>query len=211
LPPRRRRGAGAAVRARRPGDRRGRAAQAFRCVTDTQRPWRAVRSGSHENHLLLYRYQGRALAAGPGAALPGAEHFRVAAGRAQADYAVVWAPPQQFMDEQRASRPCSTSARAWMRCCKLRLPPQARWCGWTTRAWPCRWPNTCATPSSATFASSTYEATWRQAAGPTASRACASDFPVGVMGLGVLGERVAKALAQFDFPGQRLEPQPQGH
>ncbi|MBY0409401.1 MAG: glyoxylate/hydroxypyruvate reductase A, partial [Burkholderiaceae bacterium] len=26
------------------------------------------------------------------------------------------------------------------------------------------------------------------------------DFPVGVMGLGVLGERVAKALAQFDFP-----------
>jgi glyoxylate/hydroxypyruvate reductase len=27
-----------------------------------------------------------------------------------------------------------------------------------------------------------------------------SDFPVGVMGLGVLGERVAKALASFDFP-----------
>ena len=27
-----------------------------------------------------------------------------------------------------------------------------------------------------------------------------SDFPVGVMGLGVLGERVARALAQFDFP-----------
>lgn len=27
-----------------------------------------------------------------------------------------------------------------------------------------------------------------------------SDYPIGVMGLGVLGERVAKALAQFDFP-----------
>ncbi len=27
-----------------------------------------------------------------------------------------------------------------------------------------------------------------------------SDFPIGVMGLGVLGERVAKALAHFDFP-----------
>ena len=26
------------------------------------------------------------------------------------------------------------------------------------------------------------------------------DFPVGVMGLGVLGERVARAVAQFDFP-----------
>ena len=26
------------------------------------------------------------------------------------------------------------------------------------------------------------------------------EFPVGVMGLGVLGERVARALAQFDFP-----------
>ena len=27
-----------------------------------------------------------------------------------------------------------------------------------------------------------------------------SDYPIGVMGLGVLGERVAKALAQFEFP-----------
>ena len=27
-----------------------------------------------------------------------------------------------------------------------------------------------------------------------------NDFPIGVMGLGVLGERVSRALAQFDFP-----------
>ena len=27
-----------------------------------------------------------------------------------------------------------------------------------------------------------------------------ADFPVGIMGLGVLGERVAQAVAQFDFP-----------
>jgi glyoxylate/hydroxypyruvate reductase A len=39
-----------------------------------------------------------------------------------------------------------------------------------------------------------------RANGLTASRACATDFPVGVMGLGVLGERVSQALAQFDFP-----------
>jgi len=33
------------------------------------------------------------------------------------------------------------------------------------------------------------------------------DFSVGVMGLGVLGERVAKAVAQFEFPvnGSRME------
>jgi glyoxylate/hydroxypyruvate reductase A len=30
--------------------------------------------------------------------------------------------------------------------------------------------------------------------------AAAGDFPVGVMGLGVLGERVARSVAQFDFP-----------
>jgi glyoxylate/hydroxypyruvate reductase A len=35
-----------------------------------------------------------------------------------------------------------------------------------------------------------------------------TDFPVGVMGLGVLGERVARAVAQFDFPRQRLESLP---
>src|SRR5574343_147743 len=36
------------------------------------------------------------------------------------------------------------------------------------------------------------------------------DLPVGVMGLGVLGERVAKALAQFEFPvnGWSRSPRP---
>jgi glyoxylate/hydroxypyruvate reductase A len=38
-----------------------------------------------------------------------------------------------------------------------------------------------------------------RANGPTASRACAG-LSRGRDGLGVLGERVAKALAQFDFP-----------
>ena len=37
------------------------------------------------------------------------------------------------------------------------------------------------------------------------------DFPVGVMGLGVLGERVAKALRAVRVPGERLEPHAQGH
>ncbi len=27
-----------------------------------------------------------------------------------------------------------------------------------------------------------------------------ADYPVGIMGLGVLGERVARAVAQFEFP-----------
>ena len=38
------------------------------------------------------------------------------------------------------------------------------------------------------------------APGPTAGRASAGDFPVGIMGLGVLGERVAQAVAHFEFP-----------
>jgi hypothetical protein len=45
-----------------------------------------------------------------------------------------------------------------------------------------------------------YEADVRRASGPTASRACAGRLCRGVMGLGVLGERVAQALAQFEFP-----------
>ena len=39
-----------------------------------------------------------------------------------------------------------------------------------------------------------------------ASRA---DYPVGIMGLGVLGERVARAVAHFEFPGAGLEPHAQ--
>jgi glyoxylate/hydroxypyruvate reductase A len=45
-----------------------------------------------------------------------------------------------------------------------------------------------------------YEADTRQGLWSYRKPLARADFPVGIMGLGVLGARVAKAVAQFDFP-----------
>jgi glyoxylate/hydroxypyruvate reductase A len=57
------------------------------------------------------------------AALPGAEVDAWAPGAPPADHAVVWAPPQDFIDQQPALQAL------------FNMP-----------AWRCRWPNTCAMP-----------------------------------------------------------------
>ena len=141
----------------------------------------------------------------PGYAGPGGRFARMrsitasAAGRAGGRLRRGLGPAPAVLDEQQGSGP--VQHRRGRRCLLRRLPPSARWCAWTTPAWRCRWPNTCATRSSATSASSTStRPAWRQGQWPSASRACGRLLPVGVMGLGVLGERVAQALAQFEFP-----------
>ena len=60
------------------------------------------------------------------AALPGAEVSVWEAGAPQADYAVVWAPPQQFMDEQPQLKALFNIGAGVDGLMKLRLPPQAQ-------------------------------------------------------------------------------------
>ena len=61
---------------------------------------------------------------GLAAALPGAGIAVWQPGAPQADYAVVWAPPQQFMDEQPGLKALFNIGAGVDALLKLRLPPR---------------------------------------------------------------------------------------
>ena len=138
---------------------------------------------------------------GLSAALPGAEISVWQPGSPQADYAVVWAPPQQFMDEQPGLKALFNIGAGVDGLLKLRLPPQAL---------VVRLDDAGMAVQMAEYVCHAVIRHFREFDGYEADMAAGrwgyrkprmrSDFAVGVMGLGVLGERVAKALAQFEFP-----------
>ena len=138
---------------------------------------------------------------GLAAALPGAEISVWQPGAPQADYAVVWAPPQQFMDEQASLKALFNIGAGVDALLKLRLPPQAL---------VVRLDDAGMAVQMAEYVCHAVIRHFREFDGYEADMAAGrwgyrkprlrSDFPIGVMGLGVLGERVARALAQFDFP-----------
>ena len=135
------------------------------------------------------------------AALPGAEISVWQPGAPQADYAVVWAPPQQFINEQLSLKALFNIGAGVDGLLKLRLPPQAL---------VVRLDDAGMAVQMAEYVCHAVIRHFREFDGYEADMAAGrwgyrkprlrSDFPIGVMGLGVLGERVAKALAQFDFP-----------
>ena len=134
------------------------------------------------------------------AALPGAIVEVWAPGALLADYAVVWAPPQQFMDEQTALKGIFNIGAGVDALLKLRLPvvPIVRLDDAGMSVQMAEYVCHAVIRHFREF--NAYEAD--VAAGNWSYRKPRNrlDFPVGVMGLGVLGERVSRALAQFDFP-----------
>lgn len=138
---------------------------------------------------------------GLAAALPGAELSVWQPGAPQADYAVVWAPPQQFLDEQPALRALFAIGAGVDALLRLRLPPGAL---------VVRLDDAGMAVQMAEFVCHAVIRHFRELGGYEAEMRAGhwgfrkprlrSDFPVGVMGLGVLGERVARALAHFEFP-----------
>jgi len=135
------------------------------------------------------------------AALPGAEISLWQPGAPQAEYAVVWAPPQQFIDEQLGLKALFNIGAGVDGLLKLHLPPQAL---------VVRLDDAGMAVQMAEYVCHAVIRHFRELDGYEADTAAGrwgyrkprlrSDYPIGVMGLGVLGERVAKALAQFDFP-----------
>jgi glyoxylate/hydroxypyruvate reductase len=135
------------------------------------------------------------------AALPHAEINVWAPGAPQADYAVVWAPPQQFMDEQPALKALFNIGAGVDALLKLNLPPHAQ---------VVRLDDAGMSVQMAEYVTQAvirhfreldgYEADMRSGKWAFRKPQTRADFPVGVMGLGVLGERVAKALSVFEFP-----------
>ncbi|HWI81052.1 glyoxylate/hydroxypyruvate reductase A [Ramlibacter sp.] len=139
--------------------------------------------------------------AGLRAALPEAVVDNWQPGAPQADHAVVWAPPQQFFDEQAGLKGVFNMGAGVDALVKRRLPPGAV---------VVRLDDAGMAVQMAEFVCHALIRHFRELDAYAADIArgqwtyrkplLRADFPVGVMGLGVLGERVARAVAHFDFP-----------
>lgn len=135
------------------------------------------------------------------AALPQAAVAAWQPGAPTADYAVVWSPPQQFLDEQAGLKALFNIGAGVDALLQLQLPPGCRvvrlddaGMGVQMAEYVCH----AVIRHFREFGET--EAAMRRGDWAYRKPNLREDFPVGVMGLGVLGERVARALAQFEFP-----------
>ena len=135
------------------------------------------------------------------AALPNAQVSQWHSGSVPADYAVVWAPPQQFFDEQTSLKAALNIGAGVDALLKLQIAPHTK---------IVRLDDAGMSVQMAEFVCHAiiryfrefdgYEADTRAGTWSYRKPRSRADFPVGVLGLGVLGARVAKSLAVFDFP-----------
>lgn len=134
-------------------------------------------------------------------ALPGVDIAVWQPGAPQADHAVVWAPPQQFLDEQPGLKGIFNIGAGVDALLKLKLP------GGATLV---RIEDGGMAVQMAEFVSHAVIRHFRELDAYDRDQAQArwgfrkpnrrGDVPVGILGLGVLGQRVARALRHFEFP-----------
>ena len=122
-------------------------------------------------------------------------------GASAADYAVVWKPPQQMLDEQPRLKAIFNVGAGVDAVMKLNLPAQVPVIRLDDAGMAAQMAEYVCHALIRHFRGlDGYEADARQGRWTQRERHSRADFPVGIMGLGVLGARVAKAVAQFDFP-----------
>jgi glyoxylate/hydroxypyruvate reductase A len=134
------------------------------------------------------------------AALPDAEVSLWHPGAPAADYAVVWKPPQQMLDEQQGLRAIFNTGAGVDALMKLALPAGVP---------VIRLDDAGMSVQMAEYVCHAVIRHFREFEGYESDMANGKwsfrkprsrvDYPVGILGMGVLGERVAKAVAQFDF------------
>ncbi len=138
---------------------------------------------------------------GLAAALPGADISLWQPGAPQADCAVVWAPPQQFLDEQPRLQALFNIGAGVDALLQLRLPPSVPVVRLQDAGMAVQMAEYVCHAVIRHFRElGPYEAAMRQGEWGYRRPRQRSSFAVGVLGLGVLGQRVAQALAQFEFP-----------
>ena len=133
--------------------------------------------------------------------MPGAVVEVWSPGAALADFAVVWAPPQQFLNEQTQLKGIFNIGAGVDALMKLRLPdgvPVVRLDDAGMSVQMAEYVCHAVIRHFREF--DRYEADVANGKWSYRKPGLRKDFPVGVMGLGVLGERVSRALTQFEFP-----------
>jgi glyoxylate/hydroxypyruvate reductase A len=139
--------------------------------------------------------------AGLRAALPQASVEAWAPGAPAADYAVVWAPPQQFLDEQAQIKALFNIGAGVDALMKLALPPKAMVVRLDDAGMSVQMAEYVCHALIRHFREfDHYERDVAQGKWSYRRPRLRSECPVGIMGLGVLGQRVARAVAQFEFP-----------
>jgi glyoxylate/hydroxypyruvate reductase A len=133
--------------------------------------------------------------------LPHATIEEWVAGDLQADYAVVWSPPQQFFDEQQGLKAIFNIGAGVDALMNLKLPPQALVVRIDDGGMAVQMAEYVCHALIRHFRElDCYEDDARHGAWSYRKPRRREECPVGIMGLGVLGERVAQAVAQFEFP-----------
>jgi glyoxylate/hydroxypyruvate reductase A len=122
-------------------------------------------------------------------------------GAPPADYAVVWKPPQQMLDQQPQLKALFNTGAGVDALMQLRLPeglPVVRLDDAGMSVQMAEYVCHAVIRHFREFDG--YESDMRNGKWSFRKPRSRLDYPVGVLGLGVLGERVARAVAQFDFP-----------
>jgi glyoxylate/hydroxypyruvate reductase A len=135
------------------------------------------------------------------AAFPDDEVENWQPGAAPADHAVVWAPPQRMLDEQPGLRALFNIGAGVDALLKLKVPPRTRIVRLDDAGMAVQMAEYVCHALIRHFREfDVYETAAREGRWIFRKPREREDFPVGIMGLGVLGQRVAKAVAQFEFP-----------
>lgn len=135
------------------------------------------------------------------AALPDAHIDLWVPGAPLADYAVVWAPPQAFLDEQTQLKALFNIGAGVDALLGLRLPPNTRVVRLDDAGMSVQMAEYVCHAVIRHFREfDGYEADMEEGTWSYRRPHNRAEFPVGVMGLGVLGQRVAQALRSFEFP-----------
>ena len=122
-------------------------------------------------------------------------------GAAQADYGVVWAPPQQFIDEQGTLKAVFNIGAGVDRLLQLRLPQALKVVRLDDAGMAVQMAEYVCHAVARHFREfAQYEAQARQGQWLQRPPRVRADFTVGILGRGVLGSRVAQALRQFEYP-----------
>ena len=134
-------------------------------------------------------------------AFPQAEVFAWTPGAPVADHAIVWAPPQQFIDEQSGLKTLFNIGAGVDALLQLRLPPSLKVVRLDDAGMSVQMAEYVCHAVIRHFREfDAYDVDTQSGKWSYRKPRIRTDFSVGVMGLGVLGERVAKALQVFEFP-----------
>ncbi len=134
-------------------------------------------------------------------ALPQAEIEVWTPGAGPADYAVVWAPPQQFLDEQPQIKALFNIGAGVDALTQLRLPAKTKLVRLDDAGMSVQMAEYVVHALIRHFREfDVYAADVASGKWSFRKPRLREDFPVGIMGLGVLGQRVVRAVQAFEFP-----------